>query len=89
VREPHTGGRGAPADVSHHRLSHDPGPHELGDPLFLRAADLAEQRDAIGLGVVLEAAHHVGQRQPDDRVAADVHQRRQTDPGARQVVAGR
>ena len=57
--------------------------------LFLgAAADLADQDDALGAGIVLEEPQHVDEAGADDRVAADADAGRLADAELRELVHG-
>src|SRR5688500_19112589 len=59
---------------------------ERGCFLLVGAADLADQDDRAGFGVVLEERQAVDEVGADDRIAADPDARRLADAGTRQVM---
>ena len=65
---------GLPCDKCNHRLRHA-GSDVVGSLFLVGAADLADQHDLFGLGIVLEHLEHVDEVRAVDRVAADAHAR--------------
>ena len=59
---------------------------ELRGLLLRRAADLTDQDDAFGVGIVLEQAQRVDESGADDRIAADADAGRLPEPELRQLV---
>src|SRR2546422_897739 len=66
------GGRGLARDEPDDGLGHR-ALHELGGLLLVRAADLADQHDRIGLGISLKRREAVDEARADDGVAPDAH----------------
>ena len=73
------GRRGLPGDEAGDRLGHIRS-DELGCLLFIRAADLADQNDLLGLRIMLEQLQRVNKVCTVDRVAADAHASRSAHP---------
>src|SRR4029079_512829 len=64
--------RGLAADEAHDRLG-DVGPDERRRFLLGGAADLADQHDRLGAGIVLEEAEDVDEARPVHRVPRRAH----------------
>ena len=85
MTHPLTGWRGASGDERHRRLLAVRA-HVFGGAFLGAAADLADDDDHLGRRVLVEEAHRIRRRQPDNGVAADPKARRLTETRAAQEV---
>jgi hypothetical protein len=79
-------GRLEAGDVADDRRVRDVVADPLAGELLLGPADLADERDRVGVGIRRERLDHVEELRADDRVTADPDAGGDADPGLRQLV---